>query len=393
PSFHPGHFRRCRCRDQRGPRRWSHNIVPYSISRDECIMLEKKRMLRLSFSKRGVIIQFAVASVAICLCNIFRFFLTLHSRDTGNEALSSKKVLRNITIKSRHRPSSSYHTDSFPSKRIPRNILLNSKNGIDHLSPLIKLNIQRNIDLFPGWRVISDDDNSCMNKSSLAYTSIFGSLSLSFNSTLEKWYSDKKIEGKFKSDLCRLAQLYLDGGVYLDNDLELTSSLGDIFEHDVDVVTSLARGPNAIFQAIFGCTKGNDIIRHSLGVFREHLEGITKVKYHHIGTEILFTSLREVYNLTGNINRTRLLNQGIYLLKEVDLPASHPMMKNRSLNNYCQIALEGILNNKHPKSNDVHLPPFYGFSRVKHFGHPYMDISCKRRMPPLADLLFYARGL
>ena len=33
------------------------------------------------------------------------------------------------------------------------------------------------------------------------------------------------MEGKIRSDLCRLAQLYLDGGVYMDNDIDMISNL------------------------------------------------------------------------------------------------------------------------------------------------------------------------
>jgi hypothetical protein len=37
------------------------------------------------------------------------------------------------------------------------------------------------------------------------------------------WY--QSVEGMYKSDHCKSAQLYLDGGLYLDSDVELTTTL------------------------------------------------------------------------------------------------------------------------------------------------------------------------
>ncbi|KAL7553624.1 hypothetical protein ACHAWF_016928 [Thalassiosira exigua] len=118
----------------------------------------------------------------------------------------------------------------------------------------------------------------------------------------EKWYNNVNIEGKYKSNLCRLAQLYLDGGVYLDNDLELTSSLGGILDQNADVVISLNPRGNLIFQAILGSTKGHHLIKRSWEVFRDHLEGKKTIE-NPLGPNALFVSLREVYNITGKIDR------------------------------------------------------------------------------------------
>lgn len=62
----------------------------------------------------------------------------------------------------------------------------------------------------------------------------------------------------YKSDLCRLAQLYLDGGVYLDNDLELSRSLihGVLDDERVEVLSSLVYSEFALFQAVLASTPG-----------------------------------------------------------------------------------------------------------------------------------------
>ena len=45
------------------------------------------------------------------------------------------------------------------------------------------------------------------------------------NRTLD-WYRSARTQGMYKSDLCRMAQLYLHGGLYLDNDLQLFEGIG-----------------------------------------------------------------------------------------------------------------------------------------------------------------------
>ena len=45
-------------------------------------------------------------------------------------------------------------------RRIPRNVLFNSKDGIKKLSNFIQSNIEHSLSFFPGWQVIDDDDNS-----------------------------------------------------------------------------------------------------------------------------------------------------------------------------------------------------------------------------------------
>ncbi|KAL7549242.1 hypothetical protein ACHAWF_012530 [Thalassiosira exigua] len=231
----------------------------------------------------------------------------------------------------------------------------------DDLPPLIRTNIERNFALFPGWRVILDDDNTCKQK--------ITEVNIIEKTAMEKWYNDEKIGGKFKSGLCRLAQLYLDGGVYLDNDLELISSLGGILERDVDIVTSLDRNGAEIFQAILGASKGHRLIRHSLELFRDHLEGKKTIEGYNIGP-------KEVYNITGKIDRNRLLNESIYLFKEAGLPESHPMMKDRFPRLACQFVLEGIVEDGERKRNGVQpVRPIYGFSRVKKYGTE--DVPCR----------------
>jgi hypothetical protein len=132
--------------------------------------------------------------------------------------------------------------------RIPSNILINSKDGHEREPDFIQSNIQNNLNFFPGWNLISDDDTSCLQK--LKQVAVYNT------SEIETWFTSKAI-GVYKSDVCRMAQLYLHGGIYLDNDLGLMSSaiLEDL-ESGFDVVSAISLNKKEIFQAILGAPPG-----------------------------------------------------------------------------------------------------------------------------------------
>ena len=136
--------------------------------------------------------------------------------------------------------------------RIPPNVLINSKSGLDKEPEIIQQNVMRNLAFFPGWKLISDDDSSCLQK--MKYIKEFSDSS----SNMAFWFISDQTLGMLKSDICRLAQLYLHGGVYLDNDLELTSSLMEDLLTGVEILSALElnRKPPGIFQAILGSPPG-----------------------------------------------------------------------------------------------------------------------------------------
>jgi hypothetical protein len=95
-------------------------------------------------------------------------------------------------------------------ERIPHNLIFNSKHGIKRESVDLQENVKRYEALYPNWTVFEDTDETCLEKL----------LSLDFmsnsNSTeqFREWYTDKGTIGPFKSDACRMAQLWLHGGIY-----------------------------------------------------------------------------------------------------------------------------------------------------------------------------------
>ena len=145
------------------------------------------------------------------------------------------------------------HEDNNPKVlRIPPNLLINTKSGLDSEPKFIQQNVMKNLAFFPGWKLISDDDASCLQKMKGIRESYVSS------SDVISWFISTPTPGMFKSDLCRLAQLYLHGGVYLDNDLELTSSLMEDLMTGVEILSAveIPYKTSRIFQAILGSPPG-----------------------------------------------------------------------------------------------------------------------------------------
>jgi hypothetical protein len=94
-------------------------------------------------------------------------------------------------------------------QRIPHNLIFNSKGGLKHEHALLQDNTKSIQTLFPGWRVIDDTDLTCLEKL----------LAIDFmksaTSEIKQWYTAEDTPGAYKSDVCRLAQLYQHGGIYL----------------------------------------------------------------------------------------------------------------------------------------------------------------------------------
>lgn len=100
-------------------------------------------------------------------------------------------------------------------------------------------------------------------------------------------------DGRYKSDLCRLAQLYLRGGIYLDNDIE---PLAD-FRPELPECTSLvsvASAEGGIFQAFLAASDHHPAIKLAMDLtlqyYLDTLEGLPRGP---VGTAIMELALRE----------------------------------------------------------------------------------------------------
>jgi len=77
--------------------------------------------------------------------------------------------------------------------------------------------------------------------------------------------------GPYKSDTCRLAQLFDKGGYYMDNDLEVISDFRKLVPESASFV-SVAHPHKDIFQALLGVAPKHPIVKHVLDVMHAAYE-------------------------------------------------------------------------------------------------------------------------
>lgn len=233
--------------------------------------------------------------------------------------------------------------------RIPPNMIINSKDGHNSEPDFIQANIQSNLNKLPGWSMISDDDATCLQKIQRidAYNS---------SEMMEQWFNSPQTKGMFKSDVCRMAQLYLHGGLYLDNDVELVSSavLNDL-KGGFDLVSSIALGGELIFQAILAAPPNHPLIWRAMKISVEVLFKGRKLDGW-FGPAVVQAAIEEMYNQSYRLDTQSLLCKGVLLFSEVELQKDHPGMVNRTHERFCNVAV--VDTNQQ----------LYAFSRVKQWG-------------------------
>lgn len=84
-------------------------------------------------------------------------------------------------------------------------------------------------------------------------------------------YFRRERYGPYKSDTCRLAQLFEDGGYYMDNDLEVISDFRKLVPEKASFV-SVAHPHKDIFQALLGVAPKHPIVKHVLDVMHAAYE-------------------------------------------------------------------------------------------------------------------------
>mmetsp|Transcript_13040 Transcript_13040/g.19622 ORF Transcript_13040/g.19622 Transcript_13040/m.19622 type:complete len:176 (-) Transcript_13040:64-591(-) len=171
----------------------------------------------------------------------------------------------------------------------------------------------------------------------------------------------------FKSDACRLAQLYIHGGVYLDNDLELRFSILYLISRGYDFITSVDLGGKDIFQAIMAASPRHALIQRSMEIIVDEIPKIDPImpwKTGWLGPKSMRMAMEDLLDYKFQMyteNQKNMSEKGVFLLKEQELESSHGMMKNRLMDRFCNIAItNGTI--------------VYGFSRVK--AYDTVDEKC-----------------
>ena len=75
---------------------------------------------------------------------------------------------------------------------------------------------------------------------------------------------DDLIPGAFKADLFRLAWLYVEGGVYLDGDIDVKQPLRSIVDPNDDFFSAQDVEPDWIYNAVFAATPRHPLIKKAL---------------------------------------------------------------------------------------------------------------------------------
>ena len=232
------------------------------------------------------------------------------------------------------------------SSDIPRNLIFNYKDNFLNNNSLTNRHIYSNvldmIKLHKGWKVIFDDDRNCAKKI-MSLNKILG------NSTLY-WFTSENKYGKYRSDLCRIVQLFISGGVYLDNDIQLLYHWSSVFkEKNCNFVTVLSQPPiKSTFQAIIASTQEHPILKKALIMHRQFAERTLSIKGM-LGPDILYKAIA---------------SEKVCLLNEMKLKKKD-RSKNRKTRKSCD---EGVYENEN----------IVAYSRVVEYGdhNDFVKTSC-----------------
>lgn len=107
-------------------------------------------------------------------------------------------------------------------------------------------------DLNPGWDVRFFDD-----------TEAIAFLSQHYSAQYVAFWSDTRLEGRFKADFFRCCYLYKIGGVWADIDIPPEMPL-DVVIHPSASFMSVAGGEDQIVQAILGAVPGHPILKEAM---------------------------------------------------------------------------------------------------------------------------------
>ena len=131
-----------------------------------------------------------------------------------------------------------------PDDFIPK-VLVQSYVDVSKVPPKVYDNVKK---FAPGWKHRIYDD---ANATAFLKEHFRPEVAARFNNLTN---------GAHKADLFRYAVLYINGGVWLDVDVELRDPLDDIFRRNNTIYTTKSGVFDDIFQAILGSPRGKDFM-------------------------------------------------------------------------------------------------------------------------------------
>mmetsp|Transcript_4090 Transcript_4090/g.9551 ORF Transcript_4090/g.9551 Transcript_4090/m.9551 type:complete len:328 (+) Transcript_4090:47-1030(+) len=178
--------------------------------------------------------------------------------------------LGTVLLARRHVVSTTKEADS----KIPANVLFNHKRNLlnaseediagDEQEKLLQTNVRHTISSFRGAasaKVLFWDNEQC-SEGLRSLPEEFG------GEELQRDFAEEEV-GMVKSDLCRLAMLYLYGGYYFDTDILPVVSMRDQLDKDVTFSTVVASGNEAFFQAFLAASPRHPLIAKAIHRFKD----------------------------------------------------------------------------------------------------------------------------
>lgn len=146
---------------------------------------------------------------------------------------------------------------------IPRVALFNHKINLLHnktYDPVMFENIHRTLKMIAPYKVIFFSDDDCHR--------LLGELEDEWNMRALQDTYVMLLDGRIKSDMCRLAMLWRYGGFYFDNDIfllqDLTKNILPATEFVTCKTTTLIRNTPGFFQAFVGSKPRNKVLKQAL---------------------------------------------------------------------------------------------------------------------------------
>eukprot|EP00316_Scyphosphaera_apsteinii_P005696 CAMPEP_0119319786 /NCGR_PEP_ID=MMETSP1333-20130426/50361_1 /TAXON_ID=418940 /ORGANISM="Scyphosphaera apsteinii, Strain RCC1455" /LENGTH=272 /DNA_ID=CAMNT_0007326281 /DNA_START=239 /DNA_END=1054 /DNA_ORIENTATION=+ len=208
---------------------------------------------------------------------------------------------------------------------IPRRLLFNHAYSWLNHSAALAANVENNIQMHRGWAVVLDDDVSCAAKLAAA----------GLSNRTQRWYRspphlqaaadtpfphrayylDRVTKGKYMTDLCRLAQVYLLGGVYIDSDVVMLHPADMLLHWNLTTATNL--GADSLNQAILAAPARSPLISKALTVFDQWVRFGTPVNGW-VGPDLLRQTLLAQRMRFGTRTQRDVLRyrRGVNLLRE-----------------------------------------------------------------------------
>lgn len=211
---------------------------------------------------------------------------TIHITSSSNIAIAAKK-----------------ESSQYAAPIIPWQLVMTGKQGsIDELPPKVRDNVRQTMALNPDLPVRWLDDAACRD----FIRANFGSGLLStFNS---------EPRGAYRGDICRAAVLALEGGIYMDLDVQMHVPFSQLVDNNTTFMASVTEYGD-VMNALFAAERGSQIMQavlHEIEVWYSEKHSSPK-KSGWMGPQTMLRGLEKVAALECSSLRLRSQQQQLQL--------------------------------------------------------------------------------